>query len=176
MQRDWNKFILKKDLKGLYIDKGVKTALLNIVMQLKKCCNHPYLFDGAEPENFEAGEHLVINCGKMIILNKLLTSLKQKKSCVLIFSQMLNILEDYSKNRNYNYCRIDGKTSSEDRSLAINEYNDPKSNKFMFLLTKRAGGLEINFYNADTVIIYDSDWNPQVDLQAQDRVHRIGQK
>jgi len=179
MQRDWYKSILKKDLKGLYIDKGVKTALLNIVMQLKKCCNHPYLFDGAEPEPFEAGEHLVTNCGKMVILDKLLTSLKQKKSRVLIFSQMsqmLDILEDYSIYRDYNYCRIDGKTSSEDRTLAINEYNDPNSDKFLFLLTTRAGGLGINLYTADTVIIYDSDWNPQIDLQAQDRAHRIGQK
>lgn len=179
LQRDWYKSILKKDLKGLYFDKGVKTALLNIVMQLKKCCNHPYLFEGAEPEPFETGEHLIQNSGKMIILDKLLTNLKQKKSRVLIFSQMaqmLDIIEDYAIYRNYSYCRIDGKTSSADRIAAIDEYNAPESEKFLFLLTTRAGGLGINLYTADTVIIYDSDWNPQADLQAQDRAHRIGQK
>lgn len=179
MQREWYKSILKKDLSNVYLDRGVKTALLNIVMQLKKCCNHPYLFDGAEPEPFESGEHLVYNSGKMIILDKLLLSLKSKGSRVLIFSQMaqmLDILEDYSIFRGFEYCRIDGKTSSEDRTAAINEYNAPDSEKFLFLLTTRAGGLGINLYTADTVIIFDSDWNPQADLQAQDRAHRIGQK
>lgn len=179
MQREWYKSILKKDLSNVYLDRGIKTTLLNIVMQLKKCCNHPYLFEGAEPEPFETGEHLVLNSGKMIILDKLLLSLKSKGSRVLVFSQMskmLDILEDYSIFRGFEYCRIDGQTSSEDRTTAINEYNAPDSDKFLFLLTTRAGGLGINLYTADTVIIFDSDWNPQADLQAQDRAHRIGQK
>lgn len=179
MQRDWYKSILKRDLSSVYLDKGIKTTLLNIVMQLKKCCNHPYLFEGAEPEPFETGEHLIHNSGKMVILDKLLASLKSKGSRVLIFSQMsqmLDILEDYAIYRDYTYCRIDGKTSSEDRTTAIEEYNAPDSDKFLFLLTTRAGGLGINLYTADTVILFDSDWNPQADLQAQDRAHRIGQK
>ncbi|KAM0681551.1 chromatin remodeling complex Adenosinetriphosphatase [Glugoides intestinalis] len=179
MQRDWYKSILKKDLSGVYFDKGVKMTLLNIVMQLKKCCNHPYLFEGAEPEPFETGEHLIINSGKMVILDKLLHSLKSKGSRVLIFSQMaqmLDILEDYVVYRGFSYCRIDGKTSSENRTTAIDTYNSPDSDKFIFLLTTRAGGLGINLYTADTVVIFDSDWNPQADLQAQDRAHRIGQK
>lgn len=179
MQRDWYKSILKRDLKGLYLDRGVKTTLLNVVMQLKKCCNHPYLFEGAEPEPFETGEHLIQNSGKMVILDKLLLSLKQKGSRVLIFSQMsqmLDILEDYAIYRNYSYCRIDGKSSSEDRTAAISEYNAPGSEKFLFLLTTRAGGLGINLYTANAVVIFDTDWNPQADLQAQDRAHRIGQK
>lgn len=179
MQRDWYKSILKKDLSGLYLDRGVKTTLLNVVMQLRKCCNHPYLFEGAEPEPFETGEHLILNSGKMIILDKLLARLKANGSRVLIFSQMsqvLDILEDYAIYREFEYCRIDGKTSSEDRTAAIEAYNAPDSNKFLFLLTTRAGGLGINLYTADTVILFDSDWNPQADLQAQDRAHRIGQK
>jgi len=179
MQREWYKSILKRDLSGVYLDKGIKTTLLNIVMQLKKCCNHPYLFEGAEPEPFEAGEHLVQNSGKMLIVDKLLARLKQKGSRVLIFSQMsqmLDILEDYAVFRGFTYCRIDGKTATEERTRAIDSFNAPDSDKFMFLLTTRAGGLGINLYTADTVILFDSDWNPQADLQAQDRAHRIGQK
>lgn len=179
MQREWYKSILKRDLKGLHLDRGAKTTLLNIVMQLKKCCNHPYLFEGAEPEPFDTGEHLIQNSGKMVILDKLLLSLKQNGSRVLIFSQMsqmLDILEDYATYRNYSYCRIDGRSSSGDRTAAISEYNAPGSERFLFLLTTRAGGLGINLYTANTVVIFDSDWNPQADLQAQDRAHRIGQK
>lgn len=179
MQRQWYKGILKKDLKGLYLEKNIKTTLLNIVMQLKKCCNHPYLFPGAEPEPLEAGDHLIKNSSKMVILDKLLTNLKQKGSRLLIFSQMshmLDILEDYAIYKEYNYCRIDGMTTSADRTSAIESFNAPDSDKFLFFLTTRAGGLGINLYTADTVIIYDSDWNPQADLQAQDRAHRIGQK
>ena len=73
------------------------------------------------------------------------------------------------------YCRIDGGTAHDDRILAIDEYNKPDSEKFIFLLTTRAGGLGINLTSADIVILYDSDWNPQADLQAMDRAHRIGQ-
>lgn len=114
----------------------------------------------------------------MIYLDKLLTYLKKNGSRVLLFSQMsrqLDILEDYCLFRGYEYCRIDGNTSHEDRIFAIDEYNRPGSSKFIFLLTTRAGGLGINLVTADIVVIYDSDWNPQVDLQAMDRAHRIGQ-
>ena len=91
-------------------------------------------------------------------------------------SRVLDILEDYCYFRDYEYCRIDGSTSHEDRIEAIDEYNAPDSEKFIFLLTTRAGGLGINLTSADIVILYDSDWNPQADLQAMDRAHRIGQK
>lgn len=73
------------------------------------------------------------------------------------------------------YSRIDGNTAHEDRIQAIDEYNDPGSEKFIFLLTTRAGGLGINLTSADVVVLFDSDWNPQADLQAMDRAHRIGQ-
>lgn len=91
-------------------------------------------------------------------------------------TRLLDILEDYLLYRGYAYCRIDGNTSGEDRESQIDEYNKEGSSKFVFLLSTRAGGLGINLATADIVILYDSDWNPQVDLQAMDRAHRIGQK
>ncbi|KAI8992400.1 SNF2 family N-terminal domain-containing protein [Pilobolus umbonatus] len=183
MQRQWYQKILEKDIdaiNGVGVNKKEgKTRLLNIVMQLRKCCNHPYLFDGAEPgPPFTTDQHLIDNAGKMMVLDKLLKKYKAQGSRVLLFSQMsrvLDILEDYCWWKKYEYCRIDGQTSQEDRIDAIDEYNRPGSEKFIFLLTTRAGGLGINLTSADIVILYDSDWNPQVDLQAMDRAHRIGQ-
>merc|ERR1711981_561149 len=116
--------------------------------------------------------------GKLAIIDKLLPKLKAAGSRVLIFTQMtriLDILEDYCWFRKWNYCRIDGQTAHEDRDRQIQEYNADGSEKFIFMLSNRAGGLGINLYTADVVILYDSDWNPQMDLQAMDRAHRIGQ-
>ena len=182
MQRNWYQKILERDLEavnGLSKGKEGKTRLLNIVMQLRKCANHPYLFDGAEPgPPYTTDFHLVENSGKMLVLDKLLQRLKANGSRVLLFSQMsrmLDIFEDYCGWRGYECCRIDGQTAHTDRIDAIEEFNRPGSDKFIFLLTTRAGGLGINLATADIVIMYDSDWNPQVDLQAQDRAHRIGQ-
>ncbi|KAL1950912.1 hypothetical protein VTO73DRAFT_61 [Trametes versicolor] len=182
MQRKWYRSVLEKDIdavNGLTGKKEGKTRLMNIVMQLRKVTCHPYLFDGAEPgPPYTTDEHLVDNSGKMVILDKLLQNMKAKGSRVLIFSQMsrmLDILEDYCLFRQYKYCRIDGSTAHEDRIVAIDEYNKPDSEKFIFLLTTRAGGLGINLTTADIVVLYDSDWNPQADLQAMDRAHRIGQ-
>ncbi|EEH54836.1 SNF2 super family [Micromonas pusilla CCMP1545] len=178
MQKDYYKKALQKDIEVVNRG-GDRSRLLNMVMQLRKCCNHPYLFQGAEPgPPYFTGEHIIENSGKMVLLDKLLTRLKEKGSRVLIFSQMtrlLDILEDYMIYRQHKYCRIDGNTSGEDRENAIDGYNAPGSEKFAFLLSTRAGGLGINLVTADTVIIYDSDWNPQMDLQAMDRAHRIGQ-
>ncbi|KAK6201412.1 chromatin remodelling complex ATPase chain ISW1 [Scheffersomyces amazonensis] len=182
MQRKWYQKILEKDIdavNGANGKKESKTRLLNIVMQLRKCCNHPYLFEGAEPgPPFTTDEHLIFNSQKMIILDKLLRKFQSEGSRVLIFSQMsrmLDILEDYCYFREFQYCRIDGQTEHADRVNAIDEYNKPGSEKFVFLLTTRAGGLGINLTSADIVILFDSDWNPQADLQAMDRAHRIGQ-
>ncbi|KAJ7126515.1 P-loop containing nucleoside triphosphate hydrolase protein [Mycena crocata] len=182
MQRKWYRSVLEKDIdavNGLTGKKEGKTRLMNMVMQLRKVTCHPYLFDGAEPgPPYTTDEHLVQNSGKMLILDKLLESMKAKGSRVLIFSQMsrvLDILEDYCLFRQYKYCRIDGSTAHDDRIVAIDEYNKPDSEKFIFLLTTRAGGLGINLTTADIVVLYDSDWNPQADLQAMDRAHRIGQ-
>jgi SWI/SNF-related matrix-associated actin-dependent regulator of chromatin subfamily A member 5 len=182
MQVKWYQKILEKDIdavNGAGGKRESKTRLLNIVMQLRKCCNHPYLFEGAEPgPPYTTDEHLVFNSGKMIILDKILNRMKEQGSRVLIFSQMsrvLDILEDFCVFRGHKYCRIDGSTAHEDRIAAIDDYNAPGSEKFIFLLTTRAGGLGINLTTADIVVLYDSDWNPQADLQAMDRAHRIGQ-
>ncbi|XP_054787919.1 ISWI chromatin-remodeling complex ATPase CHR11-like [Prosopis cineraria] len=179
MQKHYYRALLQKDLEVVNAG-GERKRLLNIAMQLRKCCNHPYLFQGAEPgPPYTTGEHLITNAGKMVLLDKLLPKLKERDSRVLIFSQMtrlLDILEDYLMFRGYLYCRIDGNTGGEDRDAFIEAFNKPGSEKFVFLLSTRAGGLGINLATADVVILYDSDWNPQVDLQAQDRAHRIGQK
>ncbi|TVY36527.1 ISWI chromatin-remodeling complex ATPase [Lachnellula subtilissima] len=182
MQINWYKKILEKDIdavNGAGGKRESKTRLLNIVMQLRKCCNHPYLFEGAEPgPPYTTDEHIVVNAGKMVMLDRLLVRLKKQGSRVLIFSQMsrlLDILEDYCVFREFKYCRIDGGTAHEDRISAIDDYNKKDSEKFVFLLTTRAGGLGINLTSADIVVLYDSDWNPQADLQAMDRAHRIGQ-
>ena len=182
MQIKWYKKILEKDIdavNGAGGKRESKTRLLNIVMQLRKCCNHPYLFEGAEPgPPYTTDEHLVTNAGKMVMLDKILDRMKKSGSRVLIFSQMsrvLDILEDYCVFRGHSYCRIDGSTAHEDRISSIDDYNKPGSEKFVFLLTTRAGGLGINLTSANVVILFDSDWNPQADLQAMDRAHRIGQ-
>ncbi|XP_030563602.1 chromatin-remodeling complex ATPase chain Iswi-like [Drosophila novamexicana] len=181
LQHEWYTKLLLKDIDVVNgAGKVEKMRVQNILAHLRKCTNHPYLFDGAEPgPPYTTDAHLVNDSGKMIILDKLLPKLQKQGSRVLIFSQMtrmLDILEDYCAWRNYNYCRLDGKTAHEDRNQMIQEYNMEKSTKFIFLLSTRAGGLGINLATADVVIIYDSDWNPQMDLQAMDRAHRIGQK
>ncbi|GFZ14038.1 chromatin remodeling factor17 [Actinidia rufa] len=179
MQKQYYRALLQKDLEVVNAG-GERKRLLNIAMQLRKCCNHPYLFQGAEPgPPYTTGDHLISNAGKMVLLDKLLPKLKDRDSRVLIFSQMtrlLDILEDYLMFCGYQYCRIDGNTGGDDRDASIDAFNKPGSEKFVFLLSTRAGGLGINLATADVVILYDSDWNPQVDLQAQDRAHRIGQK
>ena len=181
MQREWYTKILMKDIDIVNgAGKVEKMRLQNILMQLRKCTNHPYLFDGAEPgPPYTTDEHLVYNAGKFAVLDKLLPKLQANGSRVLIFTQMtriLDILEDYCWFRNHAYCRIDGQTPHEDRDTQIQEYNAEGSKKFIFMLSTRAGGLGINLYTADIVILFDSDWNPQMDLQAMDRAHRIGQK
>lgn len=181
LQQEWYTRILRKDAHELNSLGGPdRVRLLNILMQLRKVCNHPYLFDGAEegPPYFD-GPHIWEASGKMMLLHKLLPKLKERGSRVLIFSQMtrvLDILEDYMRYVRFEYCRIDGNTDGEKRDSQMDDFNAPGSTKFCFLLSTRAGGLGINLATADIVMLYDSDWNPQVDLQAMDRAHRIGQK
>lgn len=181
MQREWYTKILLKDIDVVNgAGKVGKMQLLNILMQLRKCCNHPYLFDGAEPgPPFTTDSHLAYNSGKMMVLDKLLPKLHEEDSRVLLFCQMtrmLDILEDYCLWRGFSYFRLDGQTAHTDRQQFIDAFNHPDSDKYLFMLSTRAGGLGINLASADVVILYDSDWNPQVDLQAQDRAHRIGQQ
>jgi SWI/SNF-related matrix-associated actin-dependent regulator of chromatin subfamily A member 5 len=122
----------------------------------------PYSAKGAEPgPPYITGDHLMENSGKMVLLDKLLPKLKERDSRVLIFSQMtrmLDILEDYCLYKGYQYCRIDGNTNGDDRENAIDTFSAPGSEKFVFLLSTRAGGLGINLTAADIVVLYDSDW------------------
>ncbi|OTB06541.1 hypothetical protein M426DRAFT_112286 [Hypoxylon sp. CI-4A] len=165
---------------------GQKSSLLNIVMELKKVSNHPYMFPGAEEKVLNGSERredqikgLIASSGKMMLLDQLLAKLKKDNHRVLIFSQMvkvLDILGDYLRLRGYQFQRLDGTIGAGPRRLAINHFNAEDSSDFCFLLSTRAGGLGINLMTADTVIIFDSDWNPQADLQAMARAHRIGQK
>ncbi|KAI0051885.1 transcription regulator [Auriscalpium vulgare] len=181
MQTHFYKNILTKACLIKSSNGNSNISLLNIAMELKKAANHPYLFDGAEVKTNEEEslKGLVMNSGKMVLLDKLLTRLRSDGHRVLIFSQMvrmLDILSDYLALRGYVYQRLDGMVSSEIRKKSIAHFNAPGSPDFVFLLSTRAGGLGINLETADTVIIFDSDWNPQNDLQAMARAHRIGQK
>ncbi|GAA6018197.1 hypothetical protein JCM10207_002864 [Rhodosporidiobolus poonsookiae] len=181
MQTWWYKNILTRNYTALNgTDQSV--SLLNIAMELKKASNHPFLFEGAETRTDVRDEQLkglVMNSGKMVLLDKLLTRLKQDGHRVLVFSQMvrmLDILSDFCSLRGYIHQRLDGTVPSEVRRKSIEHFNAPDSPDFVFLLSTRAGGLGINLETADTVVIFDSDWNPQNDLQAMARAHRIGQK
>ncbi|XP_074636907.1 chromodomain-helicase-DNA-binding protein 1-like [Acropora palmata] len=178
LQRKYYKAILMKDLDAFDSPVGTsKTRLLNILIQLRKCVNHPYLFDGVEPEPFRLGEHLVDSSGKLQVIDQLLIFLKARGHKVLMFSQMtrmLDIIQDYLGYRGYSYERLDGSVRGEERYLAIQNFNDTDGT-FIFLLSTRAGGQGLNLMSADTVIFVDSDFNPQNDLQAAARAHRIGQ-
>jgi SNF2 family DNA or RNA helicase len=117
--------------------------------------------------------------GKLVLVDKLLEKLKESGHRVLLYSQMtkmLDIIEDYMNWRGHLYCRIDGSTKGSERQKTIDLFNDAESNHFVFLLSTRAGGLGINLQSADTIIMFDSDWNPYADMQAFGRAHRIGQK
>ncbi|GMM56041.1 chromatin-remodeling ATPase [Maudiozyma humilis] len=191
VQTEYYKNILTRNYKALTEGaKGGHFSLLNVMSELKKASNHPYLFDNAEDrvlqkfgdgrmtrENILRG--LIMSSGKMVLLDQLLTRLKKDGHRVLIFSQMvrmLDILGDYLSIKGINFQRLDGTISSGQRRISIDHFNAPDSKDDVFLLSTRAGGLGINLMTADTVIIFDSDWNPQADLQAMARAHRIGQK
>ncbi|CRG99101.1 chromodomain-helicase-DNA-binding protein 1, putative [Plasmodium relictum] len=178
IQIEYYKNILTKNYEQLAkASGGAKNSLQNICMELKKVCNHPFLC--CEPvDKDEYRERLVYSSGKICLLEKLLNRLKERGNRVLIFSQMvkmLNILSEYLTLRGFKHQRLDGTMTKEMRKKAMNHFNSKNSDDFVFLLSTKAGGLGINLTSADTVIIYDSDWNPQNDLQAGARAHRIGQ-
>lgn len=169
-------------------------------MQLRKICNHPYMFpeveieyakhvfmklhNGNPPPNVPIpkeihGADLYRASGKFELLDRILPKLKRAKHRVLMFCQMthlMDLMEPYLEYRGFKYLRLDGTTKSEDRGDLLCAFNKPQSEFFIFMLSTRAGGLGLNLQSADTVIIFDSDWNPHQDLQAQDRAHRIGQQ
>ncbi|XP_024989760.1 chromatin structure-remodeling complex protein SYD isoform X4 [Cynara cardunculus var. scolymus] len=159
-------------------------AVHNSVVELRNICNHPYLsqLHTEEVHDFIPKHYLpnVIRfCGKLEMLDRLLPKLKATDHRVLLFSTMtrlLDVMEDYLYWKQYKYLRLDGHTHGGDRGALIDNFNKPGSPYFIFLLSIRAGGVGVNLQAADTVIIFDTDWNPQVDLQAQARAHRIGQK
>lgn len=186
LQKQYYKWILERNFQDL--NKGVRgnqVSLLNIVVELKKCCNHPFLFEsadygyGGETNDGSKLERVILSSGKLVILDKLLVRLHETRHRVLIFSQMvrmLDILAEYLSLKGFQFQRLDGSTKAELRQQAMEHFNAPGSDDFCFLLSTRAGGLGINLATADTVIIFDSDWNPQNDLQAMSRAHRIGQQ
>nr|XP_046240987.1 chromodomain-helicase-DNA-binding protein 6 isoform X2 [Scatophagus argus] len=193
IQKKYYRAILEKNFS--FLSKGANQHnmpnLINTMMELRKCCNHPYLITGAEEKILESFrkshspdaldfqlQAMIQAAGKLVLIDKLLPKLLAGGHKVLVFSQMvrcLDILEDYLIQRRYTYERIDGRVRGNLRQAAIDRFCKPDSDRFVFLLCTRAGGLGINLTAADTCIIFDSDWNPQNDLQAQARCHRIGQ-
>ena len=165
--------------------KGGKTGmrgLSNMLMQLRKLCNHPFVFEEVEDQvNPTRGTNDLLwrTAGKFELLDRIMPKFHATGHRVLMFFQMtqiMNIMEDFLRLRGMKYLRLDGSTKADDRSDLLKLFNAPNSEYFCFLLSTRAGGLGLNLQTADTVVIYDSDWNPHQDLQAQDRAHRIGQK
>ncbi|KAG7025346.1 putative helicase CHR10, partial [Cucurbita argyrosperma subsp. argyrosperma] len=189
LQRKVYMSILRKELpKLLALSSGSSNhqSLQNVVMQLRKACSHPYLFPGIEPEPYEEGEHLVQASGKLVILDQVLQKLHESGHRVLLFAQMthtLDILQDFLELRNFSYERLDGSIRAEERFAAIRSFSlncsgssqTTRNDAFVFLISTRAGGVGLNLVSADTVIFYEQDWNPQVDKQALQRAHRIGQ-
>uniref|UniRef100_A0A8C1L2Y9 Chromodomain helicase DNA binding protein 6 n=1 Tax=Cyprinus carpio TaxID=7962 RepID=A0A8C1L2Y9_CYPCA len=193
IQKKYYRAILEKNF--AFLAKGANQHnmpnLINTMMELRKCCNHPYLITGAEEKILESFKKtyssdaadfqlqaMIQAAGKLVLIDKLLPKLLAGGHKVLVFSQMvrcLDILEDYLIQRRYTYERIDGRVRGNLRQAAIDRFSKVDSDRFVFLLCTRAGGLGINLTAADTCIIFDSDWNPQNDLQAQARCHRIGQ-
>ncbi|GAA5856967.1 hypothetical protein JCM8547_008488 [Rhodosporidiobolus lusitaniae] len=157
-------------------------GLQNQIMQLRKICNHPFCFEAVERSIDPTGTNsatLYRVAGKFELLDRILPKLFATGHRVLMFFQMttvMTIFEDYLNFRRIEHLRLDGTTKHEDRSQLLKLFNDPNSKYPIFILSTRAGGLGLNLQTADTVIIFDSDWNPHQDLQAQDRAHRIGQK
>ncbi|KAJ9168494.1 hypothetical protein P3X46_020009 [Hevea brasiliensis] len=184
IQAEYYRAMLTKNYQVLRnIGKGVaQQSMLNIVMQLRKICNHPYLIPGTEPDSGSVEflhEMRIKASAKLTLLHSMLKALYKEGHRVLIFSQMtklLDILEDYLTIEfgPKTYDRVDGSVSVSDRQAAIARFNQDKS-RFVFLLSTRSCGLGINLATADTVIIYDSDFNPHADIQAMNRAHRIGQ-
>ncbi|TDH64959.1 uncharacterized protein CCR75_002121 [Bremia lactucae] len=190
LQKQYYRAIYDKNKSFLY--RGTKNGLPtlnNIQLQLRKCCNHPFLIKGVEereleelgnnPSPTQVIEKTIECSGKMVLVSKLIPKLKRDGHKILIFSQFLkqlDLLERYCEANSFVFERLDGSTGGSVRQTAIDRFSRPHSKSFIFLLSTKAGGVGINLIAADTVIIFDSDWNPMNDLQAQSRCHRIGQK
>jgi SWI/SNF-related matrix-associated actin-dependent regulator of chromatin subfamily A member 5 len=166
--------------------KGSWMKLMNLLMQLRKVCTHPYVLKEAAPPEYEVGEHVVTASGKFIVLSKLVDELVVKQGRKVLFfsgfTKTLDLCEDllvykgaHGDDPLFRYTRLDGSTQRARRNLGMRQFNDPKSKYQIMLLSTRAGGLGINLTSATDVIFLDTDWNPQVTIQAEARAHRIGQ-
>ena len=153
--------VLKKGfaLTCCFYSKHNVKGLMNTLMQLRKICNHPYLFN--EREDWNVDRNIVRAAGKFDLLDHILPKLKATGHKVLIFSQMtqlITILEDFFRYKGFTHLRLDGSTKAEDRADLLREFNAKDSPYFIFVLSTRAGGLGLNLQSADTVILFDSDW------------------
>ena len=164
------------------LKQAERASLSNVLMQLRKCLCHPFVYNkGIEERNVDyavSHRNLVEAGSKLKVLELLLPKLKERGHRVLIFSQfldMLDMVEDFLDGMELRYQRLDGSVSSLQKQKRIDEFNAPESPLFAFLLSTRAGGVGINLASADTVIILDPDFNPHQDIQALSRAHRIGQ-
>ncbi|KAF8577385.1 hypothetical protein K439DRAFT_1418275 [Ramaria rubella] len=169
-------------VKALTQSAGPKTKtyqqLVNLLMQLRRICDHPYIIEGSFPDPYDIGEHIVASSSKLQFIDKLLAELLPKSERVLCFSQwtgMLDMIEDLMALRHIPYARLDGNVPSARRTLDIRLFQQEKSPYQVFLISTNAGGFGINLTKASHVILCDSTWNPQVDRQAVARCHRIGQ-
>ncbi|KDO20307.1 hypothetical protein SPRG_14442 [Saprolegnia parasitica CBS 223.65] len=190
LQKQYYRAIYERNRSFLYLgSKNSLPTLNNLQLQLRKCCNHPFLIKGVEereleslgvsPDPADIMNMTIQASGKLVLVSKLLPKLRAEGHKVLIFSQFirqLDLLERYCEQEHMPCERLDGSTSGSARQAAIDRFSKKNSKSFVFLLSTKAGGVGINLIAADTVIIFDSDWNPQNDLQAQSRCHRIGQK
>ena len=165
------------------IKVGKRNGLVNILTDLRLCICHPFCFDPMVEDKSLSHEqmqrNLVAASGKLMLLNIMLPKLRERGHRVLIFSQFLrnlDIIEDFMTDIGVRHLRIDGSMSALVKQKRIDAFNAPDSEYFAMLLSTRAGGVGINLATADTVIIYDPDFNPHQDIQAISRAHRIGQK
>lgn len=165
------------------MNKKERGSLNNILMQLRKCLCHPFMYSEAIEEKHHDGEvvyrNLIEASSKLLLLEQMLPKLRERGHRVLIFSQFLqqlDIIEDFLTGMDVEFRRLDGTISSMVKQRRIDDFNAPNSSIFAFLLSTRAGGVGINLATADTVIILDPDFNPHQDIQALSRAHRIGQK
>ncbi|ROT37695.1 hypothetical protein SODALDRAFT_279814 [Sodiomyces alkalinus F11] len=174
-------------IKAIFANKKIRSkergSLNNILVQLRKCLCHPFLYSeaieekSADPETMH--RNLISASAKLLLLEIMLPKLKERGHRVLIFSQFLgqlDIMEDFLNGMGFDHRRLDGSISSLEKQKRIDDFNAPDSPVFAFLLSTRAGGVGINLATADTVIILDPDFNPHQDIQALSRAHRIGQK
>ncbi|OAD81316.1 hypothetical protein PHYBLDRAFT_96522, partial [Phycomyces blakesleeanus NRRL 1555(-)] len=189
LQKEVYKQILSQNIKsfkeysvGTKQANGSTRVSRNILMDLRKVLNHPYLIEDVEvhqPDQESVHRALIDACGKLRILHQMLPKLKRDGHRILIFSTLrltLDVLEDYLKVEQHTYRRLDGSCSQLEKISAIDAFNSPDSDVFIFLLSTRAGGVGINLATADTVIVWDPDANPHADMQAIGRAYRFGQK